>query len=465
MGTASPHKMKLSCHLESSDSVRTGPGATEAEQHANRFHAEAFSRLLFGEQIRLAQIPVLDSVAALRFLSDLIESLQQHESALEDEAKLFATPFVMCHYPGLSSDHRWDLAEEGYWKRIYPTTLANRLRTPGYRLSSMPDFVDQDLRAALGDWFCGSVETAVATPLPGDLDRALPAAAKEHLSRMLSLAGYFRDHKAAVQPNVGQHLPLLKCFESAILDNVAPTTPEIQPVLDFYRRIVNERANLIRSQVYKRIEDELQDEESVLLAKELSNSFYMWDLARCAAAGVEVTSSGIESDDSDLGKLGEMVSQWADQTKRLIVGAQESEMPFRPILQRGYFTGTESFSQPDFRKALTDGLATLLLTTNVMERRVNVLQGDRADPQAVLDYWQAIVELVSEHPQLKNLVTANVNENGILVCRFHVSAASKLDVAAVADDAFIDEEILAKTRDALEEQPASSDREGNLLDM
>ncbi len=456
---------KLSCHLESSDSVRTSPGSEAFEQHSNRFFSEAFSRLLFGEQIRSAQIPVLDSYGAVQFFSELVDSLRRKSEDFGSSV-VTATPVVMCHYPSLGKGHRWDTQNPDYRRDVYAETFASRLRMLDYKLSALPEFADTKLREILADWFCAEAQNESETELPVGVHDALLPSSRAHVRRMSIIAKYFRrHHRAAVQPNVGEHIPLMNCFRVAIQQGLTPEVPELSPVIRFFRQVVAENPqDFIRSKTYARIESELAG-DNILLAKELTNSFYMWDLARCADAGVEVTSSGIETKNDDLETLGEVVNQWADRTKCRIVGQREEAISIRPILQRGSFYGVDSLSNAEFRRQLTDGLAELLLTTDIMERRVHLMQKESTDKGLIHDYWQAMAGMIRSFQPLRDLVGVHVNEHGVLVCSFHSPDQRPHQVATIVDDVFVSPDAVDMTREALQAQVDVSDRDGNLMDI
>ena len=188
--------------------------------------------------------------------------------------------------------------------------------------------------------------------------------------------------------------------------------------------------------------------------------------ARSAGAGVEITSSGIETDDGELRRLGEVVNEWADKTKTSRV-TQAVPTPIRPVLQRGHFSGINSLSNAAYRSALTKGLARLWLASpDILARRVNLARSGPQEPQRIMDFWQEIVQKINSYADLCRLITVNVNEHGILVCRFWIPAGQDVHlVGATAEGIETDPETTDKIRDALEQVEGSSDREGNVVEL
>jgi len=192
----------------------------------------------------------------------------------------------------------------------------------------------------------------------------------------------------------------------------------------------------------------------------------MWEQARSAGAGVEITSSGIETDNKELQRLGEVVNDWADKTKTSMV-TQAVPTPIRPVLQRGHFSGINSLSNAAYRSALTKGLARLWLASpDILARRVNLARSGPQEPQRIMDFWQEIVQKINSYADLCRLITVNVNEHGILVCRFWIPAGQDVHlVGATAEGIETDPETTDKIRDALEQVEGSSDREGNVVEL
>ena len=472
----------LSVHLESADSVRTNPALEQSEIHSNRFFAEAFCRLLMGEQICSGQVPLFDSYGAVLFYADLLAAIDR----LRNEEDVFLTnrPLIMSHYPGTSAAHVWE--GDGVEKRIFAETLASRLGNPGFLPSSIPEFQEsdsmgdsqkrenQERRAIIGD----ALSSCAGTGLHSDSflsyieNSGLGEKSRDHLRRLAVIDTYFRTTKNTTRLNAKvDTIPLANFLHAALKDEAA--TKEFEAVSGFFDRLLTLAGESIsRSVVYlgqkaKGTDPEIigieQEFESgsanFLLAKEMVDSFYMWEQARLAGAGVEITSSQIESSDELLNDLGEKANDWADRTKvDLVSQGGQRGIPSRPVLQMGKLSGTGSLTNESYRKKLAEGMASLLLGSELFEHRKNLLDL-KGDESEVIDFWHSMIEMVNSCESLNGLVSMNVTEHGVIISHFE-GIEYRHQVASKAEGLGTDSETVGMIREELTECKGAEERIG-----
>ncbi len=452
---------RLTCHLESADSVRTNPTSPGFEIHSSRFFAEAFTRLLFGEQIRSGQIPLFDSHGAVSFYSQLIESL--NDQTIQG-ASILNKPLVLTHYPGLSSNHKWDVDSTDDWKRIYLETLAARMEPneKSFILSAMPEINEEvELRKELAQLLWQAADTGFSDEVKKQLDSfQLEMGTSQLMQGIMVLDGYFRNNRTANEAiaNINR-FELKDTYRAAMSEEVLPKDSRLQNVVAAVKQMAVSDEISNRSKAYIEIE-KIDSEGDRLLAKELTDSFYMWEQARLAGVGTEITSSAIESEDQELVKLGEVVSDWADKTKPLLTKSQTGAILMRPVLQKGDYKGENSLASITYRKRLTDGLAKFLLRPELMDSRLPIARRN-ASMAEVYDYWNATVDTINSFEPLKGLVKVNANvdfeKNGVLVCEF----CNNHQIGSIATGFATMPEATEVIRDNMDRQDLDAFRDGN----
>lgn len=435
------NSQNLTCHLESGDSVRTSPTSGTWQQHSNRFFAEAFSRLLFGEQLCSGHIPLFDSYGAVDFYSRIAKALLQ-----SNQPAFRATPFVLTHFKGLKQGVEWSTAER---PSIFLSAFAYRVQDPDmarkvnkhFILSAMSEIDDHwPIRQELGT----ILEKASITGVTDELRRAvevlgLPTQTSEHLERIWTLDDYFRSNlDFAVRPAVTvDEFKLAPVIRTAL--EAKPDVAELSGLFELLEKIhPAEPAN--RSAAYKLIEQHRQHEWDDPLCKEFIDSIYMWNQARQSGARTEITSSGIESGNADLIRVGEAVNHWVDQAKIRLDSQVLSEESLNPVLHSSkYYSGTDSLSEAAFRDALCQAFVEeLCLTPEPIQDRAVAVSNLPAPKDAkskhrqVHDFWQRRSAEINNLPRLGRLVRVRVSELNTLTCSFYWNDQLRHEIASRA---------------------------------
>ena len=408
----------FTCHLESADSVRTNPNRPFANRHFHKLFAEAFVHLLFGERIRSGQVPLFDSFGFVQVIAELLQAKERFESERKSDAKFIPNflPIVMTHYTGTSKEHRF----AGHNTVLYET-VASRVSIDSFELSAMPTFSKNlELRKRLSAEISlnANLDPNALSPsllkdleeIPGDFD---------HFCRLSTIEKYFASNRTIVEVNNDSRkrdwkATILKSFDSKL----EPTQAETTDIVDFYRMVVADPTITNRSHVYAKSESYFDDKTRSSIANELVDSLYMWNEARLAGAATETTSSGVEGDDSEIRRQGEVISDWADVSKKAMVD-NSTQLALRPILQHGPHDELNPISSSQYRKDLLAGLADFFVDAQHAESRHRAARELSHDPDHILNYWQETLDRVRIHPALSKMINVAVSpKTGIVLVKF-----------------------------------------------
>ncbi|TWU07952.1 hypothetical protein [Stieleria varia] len=457
MSVDSKKQTHLSCHLESADSVRTNPERPHFQRQFNRLFAEAFTHLLFGEQLRFGQVPLFDSFGLVQFLAELLDAKRQFERerlGQETHLKDFL-PLVMTHYPKSAAGVPFDDP-----KTVLQRSLADAISNEKFVNSAMPGIgADSVLSAGLSEHVFekgirfDAIDQGVLRDLEG-LPRDF-----EHLQRMESIDRYFQANPWTVLPiDWSRKVALADCVREALSpDNIVKGHDDIVTV---YQDLVNRSESFSRSNVYEEIEGQIENPDRQAVAKELADSLYMWDQARIAGATAETTSSGVESDDPEVCRAGEEISDWADRSKAKWSTEAGGLMSIRPVLQRGPLNNQNSLDDAGYRQELLRALADFIVSDGFQPMlfdtvaRLGTREGD------ILEHWQAMVTRIESHPTLSGLIRLTINSDGIVVIRF-----GRHRLGAKAPHLNVSPETTDQIRESMRDQEDDPERVGANLPM
>lgn len=435
--------MILRSHLESGDSVRTNPKSKHCQHHSNRFFAEAFSRLLFGEQLRSGHIPMFDSYGAVDFYSRLARAL------LKSPKRTFVgNPFVLTHFSGMKKDHLWghDQTEtiflSAFAYRVGDPDLA-RKRGEHFILSALSDIEqDWEIRRELALHLEQAANSGPTDSIRKKIDAlGMSNQSQLHLDNVFALDDYFRRNLVGTVQAVekAKEYKIPEALRAAFQPDLCPRVEGLESVLRLLREL-EDRNVANRSMAYKIIHEEQKEAYDEPLAKEFVDSVYMWQQSRLAGARTEITSSQIESDDGCLRGLGEVINGWVDETKKRLEPSLAHDDAIRPMLHcSNYYSGQDSLSNPEFRDALCQALVEHFQSAqeqhdrNAVNSNLATQIGRKRDQRQVLAYWQEAVQSVNQSPFLGKLIRVSVSEKCTLTCAFKWNDEIRHEVASRAE--------------------------------
>ena len=412
--------MNLTCHLESADSVRHNPSGEFSERHFVRLFAEAFTHLLFGEQLRFGQTPIYDSYGLAWFISEFLEARAdfERESLAEFPHLPQTLPLVMTHYAGVRKGHEFSSSNS-----VLRETLANKIGDLKLENSALPNVGNiPDIATRLSQEL--ELKGIRINEFSEHLLRDLESWPDElaHLRRLETIDRYFLSNQGTVTPNNERNMVKLwdAVAESLKEENVVQD-PRFSDVVKFYERLVTEipqKKGLGRSLVYSESRKEFEDPERMAIARELADSLYMWNEARMAGAVAETTSSGVESDSDQVRLDGEAISDWADRSKERWAGDTSNGMDIRPVIQRGPLGGSNSLTNPSYRSKLLTALAELSVQPDFHELRMGAMGPAGHQQGHIQEFWEDTIGKIRGFEKLDSLINLTITSTGVIRVKF-----------------------------------------------
>ena len=464
--------MNLTCHLESADSVRSNPTSLHFNRQSNRLFAEAFTHLLFGDQLRFGQIPIFDSYALVRFLAELIEAKKEIERERSADVAFLPDfkPVVMTHYAGLGGDHRFRSSQT-----VLRETLGNKLSDPVFENSALPNIGRQ---ADLANRISQAIQPngirleTFEKSLHDELRKWPDELA--HLQRLQVIDDYFQEPGLS-QPNRSERMiPLRNAIVEALNRQSIIEGKGYDDIVQFYESLVNKYPKLGRSNVYAEAKTTFEKQpERVAIAKELADSLYMWNEARLAGARTETTSSGVETDDEALRRDGEVISIWADKSKAFLESQSEQKMESRPVLQRCSLHNESALNNEVYRRSLLKELASYIISPAFLEERRNALAFVQFEPDVhkrpaknlVVDYWSQTREHIRKRTNLLRFIDLAVDIDGVISIRFKQSEFGCHQLGLIAPGLAVDGDPTDQILQTMQSEDESRDLHGANLNL
>lgn len=413
----------LSCHLESADSVRTNPQRRDYQTQFNRLFAEAFVCLLLGQRLQFGQVPLFDSYGLVQFLGELTQAMnplyQERKRELGEKSPF--RPLVLTHYPALTNGQ--PIRDR---KDALRLSFLVALQDERFIHSATPALEsDKSLRKRLASEIAKSeIGMRVDNFSPSLLkDLEYHPSELSHLRHMETIDHYVRINASQVvranshQSGVGLDKSLRAMLE---LEN----RPQgYDYIVDFYQRMINLEGieKLDRSNIYAAADREFGATDARALVIEMVDSLYMWNQSRLAGANSETTSSGVDSNDADVLRMGEEVSAWADRVKQRW-HRDDPSWETRPVLQKGSIDNEERLSDHSYRRRLLTALAEFIVHEQFAAHTVETVRGFGVAGNSydvhrrVEEHWAAIAGRANRSPLLSDLIRVDITTLGT----FHV---------------------------------------------
>ncbi len=415
----------LSCHLESADSVRTNPKRQDYQTQFNRLFAEAYVSLLLGQRLQFGQVPLFDSYGLVQFLGELTESMNPlyRERKGELGGKSAFRPLVLTHYPSLTNgqpiDDREDALRMSYLVALQDERFIHSA-TPA--LES-----DTSLRRTLASEIMNSEVGLRVESFSPPLRRRLEEHPAElaHLRHLETIDQYIRiNANQVVRPNLlKSSVGLDKSLEAMLKMEQRPKGYDF--VIDFYQRMVNLDGieKLDRSNIYAAADREFGAGDKRALVIEMVDSLYMWNQSRLAGANSETTSSGVESDDQEVLRMGEEVSGWADRVKQHW-HLDDPHWETRPVLQKGSIENGSRLSDRAYRGQLLAALADFIVHEQYAAHTVETVRsfgpaGKTNDVnKRAEEHWAAIARRANKSSALSQWIRIDITSLGTFHLQF-----------------------------------------------